>query len=143
MFLLICLAVPALTNGVTKEDEDAAGTEHFIKCPQCQKGCSSFQSLKEHIECCHPHAIPEEGSTASLPPASAVASPPPAAVGTGGPYGCSQCTTSFSTKDQLEKHELLHSPNAQVVSTIIVFLYYVRLMIAWCVVLVIAAYLSS
>lgn len=50
------------------------------------------------------------------PPALGASSPSPNLVGPGGPFGCSQCTTSFATKDQLEKHELLHSPNAQVVS---------------------------
>lgn len=43
-------------------------------------------------------------------------SPTPSLSGTGGPFVCSQCTSSFPSKDQLEKHELLHSPNAQVVS---------------------------
>ncbi|XP_037944344.1 zinc finger protein 1-like [Teleopsis dalmanni] len=30
-----------------------------------------------------------------------------------GHYQCMQCTATFQTRDQLEKHELLHSPNAQ------------------------------
>lgn len=55
----------------------------------------------------------ENGAVATAPSAS---SPSPSLLGPGGPFGCSQCTTSFATKDQLEKHELLHSPNAQVVS---------------------------
>ncbi|KAJ8980222.1 hypothetical protein NQ317_010219 [Molorchus minor] len=89
-----CQPPTSLTNGAIKEEDLNVSTEYFIKCPQCQKGCQTFQSLKEHME-------------------SAV-SPTPTLTGAGGAFGCSQCTTSFSTKDQLEKHELLHSPNAQV-----------------------------
>lgn len=33
-----------------------------------------------------------------------------------GAYACSQCSASFPNRDLLEKHELLHSPNALVVS---------------------------
>ncbi|XP_023012553.2 zinc finger protein 1 isoform X2 [Leptinotarsa decemlineata] len=100
-----------LTNGVIKEEDLASTPEYFIKCPQCQKGCQTFQALKEHMESSHGEL--SMGLDASLPIASAV-SPTPTLAGTGGPFGCSQCTTSFSSKDQLEKHELLHSPNAQV-----------------------------
>lgn len=34
-----------------------------------------------------------------------------------GSYACPQCSASFLNRDQLEKHELLHSPNSLVVST--------------------------
>lgn len=34
-----------------------------------------------------------------------------------GSYGCSQCSLSFPNRDLLDKHELLHSPNTNVVST--------------------------
>lgn len=108
------ISVPTLTNGVTKDSGDVSGTENFIKCPQCQKGCSTFQTLKEHIESCH--SLSEEGNPVALLPPSTGPSPPPGAVAAGGSFGCSQCTTTFTSKDQLEKHELLHSPNAQVVS---------------------------
>lgn len=76
--------------------------------------------LKEHIEISHPEVTNAENGTSSAPCAI---SPSSNLVGPGGPYGCSQCTTSFPTKDQLEKHELLHSPNAQVVSLIVSFFY--------------------
>jgi hypothetical protein len=110
------VAVSPLTNGVSKEGDDLNSTEYYIKCPQCQKGCQTFQALKEHMEAAHADlaTAPESGPLPTSTP-SAV-SPTPSLVGAGGPFGCSQCTTSFATKDQLEKHELLHSPNAQVVS---------------------------
>jgi uncharacterized Zn-finger protein len=106
--------VSPLTNGVSKEGDDLNSTEYYIKCPQCQKGCQTFQALKEHMEAAHADlaTAPESGPLPTSTP-SAV-SPTPSLVGAGGPFGCSQCTTSFATKDQLEKHELLHSPNAQV-----------------------------
>lgn len=34
-------------------------------------------------------------------------------------YACSQCSSTFSSRDLLEKHEVLHSPNDSVVSTTI------------------------
>lgn len=110
----IFVTVPSLTNGLTKEVEEINPTQdYFIKCPQCQKGCQSFQSLKEHMEISHSDITSVENGTVNTPN---VASPSPGVIGTGGPFGCSQCATSFPSKDQLEKHELLHSPNAQVVS---------------------------
>uniref|UniRef100_A0A6P7GNG9 Zinc finger protein 1 isoform X1 n=1 Tax=Diabrotica virgifera virgifera TaxID=50390 RepID=A0A6P7GNG9_DIAVI len=102
-----------LTNGTIKEEDLTPTTpEYFIKCPQCQKGCQTFQALKEHMECAHMDlSIVSEASGMTVPNA---VSPTPSMAGAGGPFGCSQCTTTFSSKDQLEKHELLHSPNAQV-----------------------------
>lgn len=117
------IAVPSLANGVKTEGEDANGSsDYFIKCPQCQKGYQTFQGLKEHMESAHPDlAVLENGSTA-VPVVSNTVSPPPALTGSGGPFGCSQCTASFTSKDQLEKHELLHSPNAQAVRIFFIYL---------------------
>ncbi|XP_025414767.1 zinc finger protein 1 isoform X2 [Sipha flava] len=48
-------------------------------------------------------------------PPSTQSSPPPSSMIAGtGPYGCLQCNATFGNRDLLEKHELLHSPNAQV-----------------------------
>lgn len=95
----------------------SSNAEYFIKCPQCQKGYQTFQALKEHLETTHSVVDASNATTMENgTPVSSVASassPSPSVVG---PYNCSQCTTSFVAKDQLEKHELLHSPNAQVVS---------------------------
>ncbi|XP_055381250.1 zinc finger protein 1 [Condylostylus longicornis] len=35
-------------------------------------------------------------------------------INTGGPHACNQCSVSFPTREMLEKHEVIHSPNAQV-----------------------------
>lgn len=114
----IFVTVSPLTNGLSKESDDlntstapTTNNDYYIKCPQCQKGCQTFHSLKEHMETSHADlttTIPQDNTTTTP---NVTVSPTP-----GGPFGCSQCTTSFATKDQLEKHELLHSPNAQVVS---------------------------
>uniref|UniRef100_A0A1Y1MLD0 Zinc finger E-box-binding homeobox protein zag-1 n=1 Tax=Photinus pyralis TaxID=7054 RepID=A0A1Y1MLD0_PHOPY len=105
-------SVPSIANGLTKEVEDLNSTpEYFIKCPQCQKGYQSFQALKEHMETAHPDISSVENAGGAIPNS---VSPTPSILGPSGPYGCSQCATSFTSKDQLEKHELLHSPNAQV-----------------------------
>jgi zinc finger homeobox protein 1/2 len=92
------------------------GNDYFIKCPQCHKGYPGFQALKEHVESSHPPTPHVGGGDDGVSqPTSPVGSPAPNTPG--GAYACSQCNTSFLHKDQLEKHELLHSPNAQVVST--------------------------
>ncbi|GJQ72820.1 hypothetical protein Trydic_g1470 [Trypoxylus dichotomus] len=109
---------PSIVNGLgsgKEGDDHSSSQDYFIKCPQCQKGYQTFQSLKEHMGACHPDLGATPENSAVLPtPAGAPISPTPSVVGTGGPFACSQCATSFPTKDQLEKHELLHSPNAQV-----------------------------
>jgi hypothetical protein len=95
------------------------GSDCFIKCPHCHKGYPGFQALKEHVESSHPppqHLGADD--TGISQPTSPVGSPAPVP---GGAYACSQCNTSFMQKDQLEKHELLHSPNAQVVSICYLF----------------------
>lgn len=112
-YLLSSVAVPPLTNGAIKE-EDLGSHADYIKCSQCQKSCGTFLALKEHMETSHADlaASSENGNSSN----HSALSPTPSLVSSGGPFGCSQCASSFSTKDQLEKHELLHSPNAQVVS---------------------------
>ncbi|XP_048517162.1 zinc finger protein 1 isoform X2 [Dendroctonus ponderosae] len=101
---------PVLTNAVIKEEELSASADYFIKCPQCQKGCQSFQALKEHMEIAHTDLTATSENSLSV--TSAVS--PTSLTGITGRYGCSQCNSSFSSKEHLEKHELLHSPNAQV-----------------------------
>ena len=93
--------------------------DYFIKCPQCHKGYPGFQALKDHVESSHPpppHLGGDDGVSQPTSPVGSPAPNTPAGATTGGIYACSQCSTSFLHKDQLEKHELLHSPNAQVVS---------------------------
>ncbi|XP_044756090.1 zinc finger protein 1 isoform X2 [Coccinella septempunctata] len=103
--------VPPLTNGAIKE-EDIGAHSDYIKCSQCQKSCGTFLALKEHMETSHADlaACSENGNSSN----HSALSPTPSLVSSGGPFPCSQCASSFSTKDQLDKHELLHSPNAQV-----------------------------
>lgn len=107
------VSAPSLSNGTIKEEELSASPDYFIKCPQCQKCCQSFQALKEHMEIAHTDLTATSENSLSI--ASAVS--PTLGGSTGGRYTCAQCSTNFSSKEQLEKHELLHSPNAQVVST--------------------------
>lgn len=63
------------------------------RCPHCGQSFASPHAAKDHLEVCF-----ESGS------------------GSGGLLPCLQCNAVFSSRDLLEKHELLHSPNAQVVS---------------------------
>ncbi|KAK9880280.1 hypothetical protein WA026_010151 [Henosepilachna vigintioctopunctata] len=101
-------SVSPLSNGIVKEE--GINADYFIKCSQCQKPCQSFLALKEHMETCHTESAP----SSEYGTASNTHSPAPSLVGSVASFACSQCTSSFSTKEHLEKHELLHLPNAQV-----------------------------
>ncbi|KAI5723315.1 hypothetical protein M8J76_004197 [Diaphorina citri] len=68
----------------------SAGGAYF-KCPHCCQGFNSPLHMKDHLEVCPESA----GSSSVLLP-------------------CLQCNAVFSSRDLLEKHELLHSPNSQV-----------------------------
>ncbi|KAJ9585912.1 hypothetical protein L9F63_020446, partial [Diploptera punctata] len=111
----------SLSPGSVADDVGAGGGgpgDCFIKCPHCQKGYPGFQALKEHVESSHPppqHLGADD--TGASQPTSPVGSPAPNNPVPGGGYACSQCNMRFMQKDQLEKHELLHSPNAQVESS--------------------------
>ena len=114
MFLTVPLS-PAAVKAFA--EADMGNQEYFIKCPQCQKAYPGIQALRDHVEADHPRTLsPNE----ALSPVQGSYSPAPVPV-QGGLYPCAQCNVTFSTKDQLEKHELLHSPNAQVVSLNYIF----------------------
>lgn len=72
------------------ENEIAESSPSTVKCLHCPKFYSGFDMLKEHIQLCHPER----------------------AIG----YSCVQCNAAFSNREQLEKHQVLHSPESQVVS---------------------------
>lgn len=72
------------------ESEVAEFSPSAVKCLHCLKYFSGFDMLKEHIQLCHPER----------------------AVG----YSCVQCNAAFANREQLEKHQVLHSPESQVVS---------------------------
>ncbi|XP_060866691.1 zinc finger protein 1 isoform X2 [Metopolophium dirhodum] len=76
--------------------------QHLQYCPFCRESVD-LGSLKEHLD----------GGCRARPPSSQPSSPP-TTVAVAGQYGCLQCNAAFGNRDLLEKHELLHSPNAQV-----------------------------
>lgn len=86
-------------------------------CPFCRESLD-LGSLKEHLD----------GGCRARPPSSQPSPPPTAvAVTSAGQYGCLQCNAAFGNRDQLEKHELLHSPTVQVVSVYyIIHLYIIK-----------------
>lgn len=112
--------------------------QYFIKCQHCHKGYPGFQALNEHVDREHPAIRSALLNGAGSPPQGSAASPPltptpstassngilaapavPLPLRTkGGGHACAQCNSAFSTRDQLEKHELVHSPNIQVVSSL-------------------------
>lgn len=112
LFLLPVPLSPAAVKALAEADINSA--DYLIKCLHCQKAYPGLQALRDHIEAEHPRNLsPNE----ALSPVHGSYSPAPVPVH-GGLHQCAQCSVTFSTKDQLEKHELLHSPNAQVVSPI-------------------------
>ncbi|KAK6631629.1 hypothetical protein RUM44_006158 [Polyplax serrata] len=101
---------PAAVKALT--EADITNPDYFIRCLHCQRAYPGLQALRDHIDSDHlGNLSPNE----ALSPVQSSYSPVPVPM-LGGHHSCSQCSVSFSSKDQLEKHELLHSPNAQVVS---------------------------
>ena len=86
------------------------------RCPHCGRifrGQRSSLSLEEHISSIHAVAVPTSkahmaSSPSSIRSSDAVLSPIEP------PLVCSKCKASFTEKDHLEKHQLLHSSQAQV-----------------------------
>uniref|UniRef100_A0A8D9F561 Zinc finger protein 1 n=2 Tax=Cacopsylla melanoneura TaxID=428564 RepID=A0A8D9F561_9HEMI len=76
-------------SGALSPVSAASGT--YFKCPNCGQGFNSPHHMKDHLEVCMETA----GASSILSP-------------------CNQCNAVFSSRDLLEKHELLHSPNSQV-----------------------------
>ncbi|XP_050434706.1 zinc finger protein 1-like isoform X2 [Adelges cooleyi] len=94
------LPLPGMSlEGLLKDYQDHQ-QQHC--CPFCRDPLESMGSLKEHLD---------SGCRARP---SSQPSPPSSQPSTGGQYGCLQCNAAFGNRDLLEKHELLHSPNAQV-----------------------------
>lgn len=92
-------------EGLLKDYQDHQQQQQQQHCPFCREPLD-LGSLKEHLD----------GGCRARPPSSQSSPPPTAVVAAGGQYGCLQCNAAFGNRDLLEKHELLHSPNAQVVS---------------------------
>ncbi|XP_050544970.1 zinc finger protein 1 isoform X2 [Daktulosphaira vitifoliae] len=94
------LPLPGMSlEGLLKDYQDQQ-QQHC--CPFCRDPLDSMGSLKEHLD---------NGCRARP---SSQPSPPASQTPIGGQYGCLQCNAAFGNRDLLEKHELLHSPNAQV-----------------------------
>jgi zinc finger homeobox protein 2 len=98
---------------------EAATSLDYIRCSQCQKSFPGFAAIKAHMQTAHdtnsgsPSPTPGLGSPLGL-------DPPPTP---GGAFACQQCNLAFALREHLEKHELVHSPNAQVVSTLKIILW--------------------
>ncbi|KAF4518005.1 hypothetical protein B566_EDAN012751 [Ephemera danica] len=79
------------------------------RCPQCHKTVPGLAALKEHMALAH--ASPADEGSSPSPGLLEGAAPTPTP---GGAHVCPHCSAAFSQREHLEKHELLHSPNAQV-----------------------------
>lgn len=105
--LLFSVPLPGMSlEGLLKDYQDHHHQQQQQHCPFCRESLD-LGSLKEHLD----------GGCRARPPSSQPSPPPTTVAVTGtGQYGCLQCNAAFGNRDLLEKHELLHSPNAQVVS---------------------------
>ncbi|XP_054161731.1 zinc finger E-box-binding homeobox 1-like [Oppia nitens] len=87
------------------------------RCPHCGRifrGQRSTLSLEEHINSIHAVVVPSSKSNmASSPLASHSSDAIVSRTLTDKKYVCTQCKASFTQKDQLDKHELIHSSQGQ------------------------------
>ncbi|CAG2161427.1 unnamed protein product [Oppiella nova] len=87
------------------------------RCPHCGRifrGQRSSLSLQEHISSIHAVVVPSSKSNMASSPSASHSSD--ALVGpthNDRTFVCSQCKASFAQRDQLEKHELIHSSQGQ------------------------------
>lgn len=92
-------AVPSLVSGLSGDNENIL-VDFFMRHPQQQSlqhtptSAHSPNSIKDEIN--------DEKRGSSISPSISVDES----------YACSQCSASFLNRDQLEKHELMHSPNS-------------------------------
>ncbi|CAG2109329.1 unnamed protein product, partial [Medioppia subpectinata] len=87
------------------------------RCPHCGRifrGQRSSFSLQEHINSIHAVVVPSSKSNmASSPSASHSSDAMVGRTQDDKSFVCSQCKASFAQKDELEKHELIHSSQGQ------------------------------
>ncbi|XP_059479784.1 zinc finger protein 1-like isoform X2 [Neocloeon triangulifer] len=91
------------------KSETSPASLDYIRCSQCQKSFPGFAALKAHMQSAHDGAT--SGSPSPTPGLGSPLDPPPTP---GGAYACQQCNLAFAQREHLDKHELMHSPNAQV-----------------------------
>lgn len=87
--LIVAVPLPGGPQDRASPEAQQAPEDCYIKCSLCGQGLPSWQALREHVDASHP----------------------------GGAFRCLQCTASFPSRDQLERHEQMHPAVQQVVST--------------------------
>ena len=115
--LVLLLLLLLLGSSSTGRQEVVA--EYFAKCWLCSKGFPSSSVLRDHLQTVH------NESAAATAAAMAVLQPMPTSTSSSSStssltpmkHTCLQCNATFAERDELERHELTHSPTAQVVRT--------------------------
>ncbi|XP_064470658.1 zinc finger E-box-binding homeobox 1-like isoform X2 [Ornithodoros turicata] len=99
-------------NGVVKSPAEAVpGTmlgELFLRCSNCERsfsGPSAVAALRDHLMCAHA----DEAKRPPVSPSQQLPASPPCTTTPEAPYVCTKCKASFSKKEHLDKHDLLHS----------------------------------
>lgn len=87
--MIVAVPLPGGPQDRASPEAQQAPEDCYIKCSLCGQGLPSWQALREHVDASHP----------------------------GGAFRCLQCTASFPSRDQLERHEQMHPAVQQVVST--------------------------
>lgn len=100
------LTVPSLASGLTSDNENSP-VEYFMR-----HHSHSYQQQQHHQQQQQhtPNSIRSSGSIKDeLNDEKRGRSISPS-ISVDGSYACSQCSASFQSRDQLEKHEMAHSP---------------------------------
>lgn len=107
--------VPSLASGLTSDNENSP-VDYFMRHHNL-----SYQQQQHHHQQQQQHTPNSTQSSSSIKDElndekrGRSISP---SISVDGSYACSQCSASFQSRDQLEKHEMGHSPNPPVVSSI-------------------------
>ena len=122
-------------SGSSSTGRQEVVAEYFAKCWLCSKGFPSSSVLRDHLQTVHNEsAAAAAAAMAALQPSvqatsnstntttSSSSSNSSSSMTTTHKHTCLQCNASFSERDELERHELTHSPTAQVVRTAVCLL---------------------
>lgn len=98
--------MPSLASGLTNDSESAAAIDYFMRHPFQQSHQQHTPGSTQSSGSARDEAMGDKRGRSTSPIASM-----------DGSYPCTQCSASFQSRDQLDKHEMSHSPVPPVVST--------------------------
>lgn len=106
--------VPSLASGLTGDNENSP-VDYFMRHHNHSYQQQQHQQQQQHT----PNSTQSSSSIKDEMNDEKRGRSISPSISVDGSYACSQCSASFQSRDQLEKHEMGHSPIPPVVSTFV------------------------